>query len=430
LWLPLARARWDDGDARGAVDACERALALHPALARAHVSIGEVLASAGDLTGAAASYRRALTLNPHCVGALVGLAGIDRDALPPAQLATMRRLVAAGWLPEPARVSLHAALAQHADASGHVAEAVAQLSAANALQWERRSQRDWRYDPAEFRGFVDRLIGTFDAAHFARWVGAGATTDVPVFVVGMPRSGTTLTEQILAAHPLVLGAGERGYAQRGLQRLPALLGREGDGLGAVGALDATAIAALADWHLGQLRHLVARDPRGPDGIHRVVDKMPDNVLWLGWIATLFPRAKIVHLSRDPRDIAVSCWITSFAELPWACRLEHIAERYVDKERIMAHWRRVLPLPIHELRYEALVEDPETEARRLLAYLGLPWDAACLEFQGAPRLVRTASVLQVRRPLSRRSVARWRRYAAALSPLLDRLGRAGLLPDDP
>lgn len=425
IWLILARARWDDGDAAAAIAACERALALHPGLARTHVSIGEVLVSAGDLEGAAASYRRALALNPSCVGALCGLAAIARASLPQEDLDTMRRLRGAAWLSESGRTLLHAALAQHADASGDAGAAVAYLREANALQWERRAQRDWRYHPDEFRTQVDRLIDCFDARHFARVAGWGASTRVPVFVVGMPRSGTTLTEQILASHPLVLGVGERAFAQRGFQRLAAATGAT-DSYAALAALEAEAVASFASWHLGELDHLASRDPRAPAGIHHVVDKMPDNYLWLGWIATLFPGARVVHVRRDPRDIALSCWITSFAEIPWACRLEHIAERLIEKERLMAHWRRVLPVTPYELCYENLVADPEREVRGLLDSLELPWDPDCLRFSTAPRLVRTASVLQVRQSVYRRSVERWRRYADALAPLIARLEEAGVI----
>jgi hypothetical protein len=167
---------------------------------------------------------------------------------------------------------------------------------------------------------------------------------------------------------------------------------------------------LAGWHLDRLREL--------DGVHeRVVDKMPDNYQCLGWIATLHPRAKIIHCRRDVRDVAVSCWITNFARIRWANDLEHLAERINEYLRLMAHYRAVLPIPILEVSYEHLVADQEGVTRRLLDFVGLEWDEACLSFHRTERLVRTASVAQVRQPIYQRSVARWKHYEEALQPFL-------------
>jgi hypothetical protein len=151
-----------------------------------------------------------------------------------------------------------------------------------------------------------------------------------------------------------------------------------------------------------------------------VDKMPENSLYLGLIAALFPGAKLIHCRRDPRDVALSCWMTDFAEVRWACDLEHIATRIEQHQRIMEHWQRVLPTPIFEVDYEALVADPDRIARALVAWCGLEWDPACLEFHSARRPVRTASVAQVRQPVYRTSVGRWKNYERTLAPLLARL----------
>lgn len=426
-WLLLGRARWDDGDVEAAVAAYERALAIEPRLARVHVAIGEARASAGDTDAALAAYRTALAGNPRSVAARCGVVQMLKSRSAAEDVAALSALLANPGVGPLARASVHAALAQHADATARYGDAVAHLGRANALQWESRSRRDWQYDPVEFARQVDAIIATFDAAHFARVAGWGDRSSLPVFVVGMPRSGTTLTEQILASHPALLGVGERTFALRNIAELPALEGGgSGDPLALVGEVGRERVAErAADW-LAQLGALAARAGRPVTGI---VDKLPDNYLWLGWIATVFPNARIVHVRRDPRDIAVSCWITAFAQIPWACDLDHIAERLVQKERLVAHWRRVLPLPIHELDYESLVAEPEAEVRRLLAALELPFDPGCLDFHRRAGVVRTASVLQVRQPIYGRSVARWRHYEQALEPLTRRLRESGLLPED-
>lgn len=429
-WLLLGRARWDDGAIDEAVEAFERALALAPHMARVQATIGDVRASAGDIDGALAAHRAALAINPRCVGARCGVVQVLKARTPDADVAALRALLDDAGVGTSARSAIHAALAQHADATSDFDAAVAHLGQANALQWHGLSRHDLSYDAGAFSAHVDALIAAFGATHFARVAALGSDDPLPVFVVGMPRSGTTLTEQILAAHPRVHGVGERAFAQRGLAHLPATLGLpDADPLAALAQLDGQRVAGLAAAHVAELEHLLRRAGRSRSDVAHVVDKMPDNYLALGWIATLFPRARVIHVRRDPRDIAVSCWITSFAQIPWACRLEHIAERLVDKERLMAHWRAVLPTPLYELQYESLVADLEGEARRLLAWLGLPFDAACLDFHRGARVVRTASVLQVRQPVHARSVERWRHYEHALASLSARLREAGVLRDE-
>ena len=181
----------------------------------------------------------------------------------------------------------------------------------------------------------------------------------------------------------------------------------------LGRLNPEALDRLAAWHLDRLAEI--------DSAHdRVVDKMPDNYQFLGWIAAMHPNARIIHCQRDVRDVALSCWITNFARIRWANDLEHLAERINDYLRLMAHYRAALPLPILEVSYEAMVNDQEGTTRRMLDFIGLAWDPACLEFHKTERLVRTASVAQVRQPIYQRSVARWKRYEQALHPFLQRL----------
>ena len=221
----------------------------------------------------------------------------------------------------------------------------------------------------------------------------------------MPRSGTSLVEQIAASHSRVFGAGEL----REIGELAIEFGR------APGAAD---VRRLAEAHLARLRALGG-------GAERVIDKMPDNVFKLGVIATMFRGARVIFCRRDPRDTCLSCYFQKFTagQLTFSYDLADCAMRYRETERLTEHWRRALPLRSIEVQYEALVGDLEGESRRLIEFLGLDWEPACLDFHRTQRIVTTASGWQVRQPLYDRSVARWRHYQRQLEPLYAALAAA-------
>jgi Sulfotransferase family len=174
-------------------------------------------------------------------------------------------------------------------------------------------------------------------------------------------------------------------------------------------LDGPTLRSMADWHLDRLRGF-------NEEAHHVVDKMPDNYFYLGLLSAMFPRAKFIHSRRDLRDIAVSCWMTDFRSLRWTSSFEHIAARFHEYERVMNHWRQVLPIPILDVNYEEVVTDLESVARRILSWCGLEWEDACLKFNETKRPVRTFSAMQVRQPIFKQSVARWKNYEKSLGPL--------------
>lgn len=213
---------------------------------------------------------------------------------------------------------------------------------------------------------------------------------------------------------------DAALAWQTLEAIPQVTGRTGDPLLGVPDLDAAALHQLGEKHLARLAAL------SQGGADRVIDKMPDNYLYLGLLAAVFPQATFLHCRRDPRDVAVSCWLTSFTRVPWANDVHHLATRYGAYHRMLDHWRVVLPVPLHEVAYESLVADLEGNARRLVAACGLDWHPACLEFHRTSRPVRTSSSVQVRTPLYARSVGRWRHYEQVLPQLFAALAEE--MPD--
>ncbi len=399
-----------------AAEACFReAIAKSPGLAASHAGLAGVLEQLGDLEGSLASLREALRHDPRYAGVLARLATRLRGDLSASDLETIEGLLADPALPSESRGSLEFGLAHVFDARGDFERAAGFAARANARQRESLEARGRGYDPEAHRRFVDQLIAAFSPAFFERVRGFGLETKRPVFVVGLPRSGTTLIEQVLASHPQVFGAGELRLVKELFQALPEVTGCPGPLMSCLEHLDREAVATLGH------RYLKGLDAWN-DSADRVVDKMPENTLYLGWIATLFPKATLIHCRRDARDVALSCWLTNFSLLRWACDPGHIASRILESRRVMDHWRRVLPIPVLDVEYEAMVAEPERVSKELVSWCGLEWDAACLEFHKTRRPVRTASVTQVRQPIHRGSVGRWKNYQRWLSPMFARLAR--------
>jgi tetratricopeptide (TPR) repeat protein len=396
-----------------AVAAYHEVLRLRPGFATGYCNLGNIQEELGAFDDALASFREALRRDPSHAGAYALMATLLRGRLPPEDLEAMHGLLARPHLAPARRLALHFGIAQVLDATGDYPAATEHLRQGNALCLELWQKQGTAYDPAVHGQLVDGLIGAFPPEFFARVRGFGLDTEVPVFIVGLPRSGTTLTEQILASHSQVHGAGELNFAHDSFAALPGVLNLHAPPLECLDRLDRPAAERLAQWHLDRLRQ---RDAQAP----RVVDKMPDNYLYLGPLSALFPRAKFIHCRRDLRDVAVSCWMTNFRHIRWAADPEHIAARFRDYRRLMDHWRAVLPVELFEVDYEETVADLEGVARRLVAWCGLEWQPACLAFHQTARPVRTASVTQVREPIYTRSVARWKNYEPALAHLFQRL----------
>jgi tetratricopeptide (TPR) repeat protein len=401
----------DLGDMQGALAAYAEAIRLRPHYADAHLNRGMLLVEMGETEAAVAAFREALAHDPNHPEALSGLALCLRDKLPAAELAACERVLAIPEVPGSRRAVLQYGLAQSMDARGLFDRAADLARQANGYFRDRYRRDGSAFDPAEHKDYVDRIIRTYTPEFFARVRGWGSDSELPVFVLGLPRSGTSLVEQILASHRAVFGAGELNLMRDIYRAIPARVGKAAPGVDCVGDLTRDDMRELAGVYLDRVRAL-------SPSASRVVDKMPDNYLMVGLIVTLLPKARIIHTRRDVPDVGLSCWLTHFRHIRWACDPADIAARIREYQRLMAHWRQALSTEMLEIDYESVVEDLEVAARRLVAFCGLEWDPACLDFHKTKRVVRTSSMTQVREPIYRRSVGRWRHYSKHLGPILD------------
>jgi tetratricopeptide (TPR) repeat protein len=373
-------------------------------------NVGNMLKALGRMDEAVAHYQKALAVEPNHVQAYYNLSRAQVATPDAAEVERMERLVEEPGLTAEQRVNVHFALGKIYDDAGDYAKAFRHFRLGNEI--DRPEQT---FDLAAHGALIDRLIATFTADFIASREGFGSESDLPIFVVGMPRSGTTLVEQTLASHPAVHGAGELSHLGRIVLSLPAALDRLGDYPECVAHLDAVTACRLAEEYLTELRHL-------GQGKRRVVDKMPGNFLHLGVIALLLPRARVIHCRRDPLDTCLSCYSQRFTGgMPFTKDLAVLGRYFRDYERLMAHWRRVLPLSLLDVRYEDMVADHESMSRIIVDFSGLEWNDACLAFHTTERQVKTASSWQVRQPIYTHSVERWRRYEAFLGPLQEALG---------
>ena len=342
-------------------ESCFReAIRLHSGFASAHAGLAGVLEESGDLEQSEQELRAAIRFDPMHAGALARLASRLRNALPEADRAAVEARLADASLPTQDRATLLFGLVQVLDANGEFDRAAGLADEANALLRADFPKRGMGYDPKRHSAHVDRLIDVFTPAFFDRVRGFGLETERPVFIVGMPRSGTTLAEQILASHPRVFGAGELSLVQQIFGQLPGTVGRKAAPLDCIADLDRATVQELAR------RHLETLEAMSPSA-DRIVDKMPENALFLGWIVALFPRATLIHCRRDPRDVALSCWLTHFGNLRWACDASFIAARINDHLRLMDHWRRS---PAGAASRDRLRGDHRRSGERLATACGL------------------------------------------------------------
>jgi tetratricopeptide (TPR) repeat protein len=388
----------------------ERAIAIRPNEGGFHNSLGNALNAMGRLQEATAAYGKAVALTPGKVRYLWNLTNVKRFTTGDPDFTAMQRLAQhITSLPVEEQIELHFALGKALGDVGDGDRAFDHILLGNSLK-----RQQIHYAEAETLARLERIQQVFSADLLREKSGFGNPSTLPIFIVGLPRSGTTLVEQILASHPKVFGAGE--------------LGEIGRLVGLVEMSSGNAYPeAAAEISGEQLRQL------GADYVHairrlaptaeRITDKMPANYLYAGLIHLAFPKARIIHTCRDLRDTALSCFSTL-----WPLGQDHTYElaelgRYCRSYRtLMDHWRNVLPKHVMlEIQYEDLVAGPKEQTKRILDHCGLEWDGACLAFYRTERAVLTASASQVRQPIYTTSVGRWRAFESRLQQLLQALG---------
>jgi tetratricopeptide (TPR) repeat protein len=388
------------GRLRDARDNFEKVLRVAPRNTRALVGIGQVEALEGRFAEAEATYRRALETEPRASYAWAALAWTRK--LTPADSEWVKRAeeIADGGLTPLDEATLRFAIGKYYDDVGDYARAFRSYRTANELHKLRAEP----YDREGRTRFVDDLVRAYtpEAIAIARTIG-GSDSQRPVFVVGMPRSGTSLVEQIIASHPTARGAGELDFWRIVVREHEDTMRRE--------LLDERLRKKLAHEYL---RVLVGHSA---DAL-RVVDKAPVNADYLGLIYRTLPNARIINLQRDPIDTCLSCYFQQFPpSLNYTLDLSDLAHYYREHHRLVAHWRSVLPRDrFLDVPYSELTADQEGWTRRILEFIGLPWDPRCLEFHQTVRPVNTASVWQVRQKIYRTSIERWRNYEKFIGPL--------------
>jgi tetratricopeptide (TPR) repeat protein len=431
--LNLAGVLQSTGRYKESEDPLRRALKAKPAYLEARISLGMSLMLLGRTREARDSYEKALRAAPRNTQTLVGLGQVEAleghfaeaeaayqqasqiepgSADAHAALVWLRRMTSAdaGWLKRAEELSgagltpidesnLRYAMGKYFDDVGDYARAFRNYQRANELQ----KARALPYDRGGHERYVSDLVNAYPREVLARF-GAGASdSDRPVLVTGMPRSGTSLVEQIIASHPAASGAGELHFWTAAVSRHEAALRQ--------GQLDAALGKKLAESYLRALDEY-------PKHALRVVDKAPINADYLGLIHGVFPRARLIYLRRDPIDTCLSCYFQQFSPgMNFAMDLEDLAHYYRQHHRLVSHWRAALPAgTLLEVPYAELVAEQEKWTRRILEFVGLPWNDRCLEFQKTERVVTTASVWQVRQKIYRTSVERWRNYEKFVGPL--------------
>jgi len=418
LGVILSRA----GAHEQAVDCFASAVELEPRAAGLHFNLAASLKFLGRFDAAVAAYETCLQLDPHFWRAHSALAATRTPTAASHHVERLQRLLAQPLPDADAELHVRHALARELENLGRENEAFEHLNAGNARKFAATG-----YDGARDQRLFDAVMRAFpDALPAPQGPVSGQGDVAPVFVVGLPRTGTTLVERILASHPLVASAGES-------QNFGVLLKRA-SGTRSPQVLDEETVARSARLDLPALGQEYVRRTRPATSVRpRFVDKMPLNFFYLGHIARALPEASLVVVRRHPLDAGLSnfrqLFATGFSYYDYARDLRAIGRYCAHFDRLIRHWRAVLPGRVHEVHYEALVHDQRTTTAALLGHCRLPWDEACLAFERNAAAIATASAVQVRQPLYASSVGRWRRLQSRLGPLIEELKAAGIeLPD--
>ncbi|MGX5803075.1 tetratricopeptide repeat-containing sulfotransferase family protein [Bradyrhizobium sp. Arg314] len=393
-----------------AITLFRESLSIRPKDAELLYGLGVAMMEKGKLDEAADLARQAVAVAPAMAKAWLLLTQVKRQTERDKELSGMEAEHAKAPQGSLARMQLSFGLGKANDDLKDYGRAFDYFAEGNAI---RRQGID--YDPVRTRDEFEAMKAVFDKAFFENHKPSDISDDTPIFVVGMPRSGTTLVEQIIASHPQVFGAGELNVLKTAVGKQFPMSMPGGFPAGIADMPD----SAFAEAGQAYLDMLHTRYP----GLRHVTDKMPGNFLLVGFLHMMLPKAKIIHCARDAAATCLSIFKVHFRgdSHRYGYDLGELADFHNLYADIMAHWHKVLPGVVHDVRYEDFVADQEGQTRALMAYLGLPWDDKVLSFHETDRPVRTASAAQVRRPMYQGSVDLWKRYGDRLKPLLDKLG---------
>ena len=404
----LARAYVQSGKAEVALPLFEKALKIEPGHTTTRLAWADAMTSLGRMDDAEKILQGAIARGKGLGLTYYALANTRKFSSDAPELNAILTLLGSRKHSPSEVTTLHLAAGKILNDLKRYDEAIDHYQKAKTI-----SGHD--FDIEAYRRWIDTTIAVFSPAMLKSKAGLGDPTEVPVFIVGMPRSGTTLTEQICASHPSVFGAGELSVMRR-------IAGHAGFSKSALTNLHSSLAAITSD-----ISRKLAAEYRdhvqklGPDA-SRIIDKMPHNFELIGLIALLFPNARIIHCRRDAIDNCLSCFVTKFNDKHgYNTDLTKLGLYYREYDRLMRHWNAVLPGRIYEARYETMIADQEGESRRLIDFLGLPWDDACLHFEENDRAVNTPSRWQVRQPIYQTSVKRWKNYEGNIQPLIAALG---------
>jgi Flp pilus assembly protein TadD len=375
--------------------------------------ICSILSDQGHFEEAEQTAREVIARLPHRPAGYISLAHVHKFKTDDGTLGTLENLIAKEDIPETEKTALHYAVGKICDDLKRYEHAFQHIDLAN-----KEAHKGYDHEAVEALRRQKKTV--FSQKFFRERRDWGFQSEVPVFIVGMPRSGTTLTEQILAAHPDIYGGGELSIFEK-LSRFAEEISPSRDDF-PIGLLKFSKFGSelVGRRYVSELSTLPDRR------VKRITNKMPHNFELLGLIALTLPGAKIVHCRRNPLDTCVSCWTKSFNDAHSYNRsLADLGRYYIGYHDLMEHWRSVLPMQILDIDYEDYTTDLEGTARKLVDFVGMEWDPRCLEYYKLDRAVRTASLWQVRQPIYTSSVGRWRNYMPHIQPLIDAMGPLGL-----
>lgn len=407
----LGVLKLDQGDVEAATKLAEEAVAAKPT-PEMYARRGGLMRELGRIDEAHENLEKAIEMKPDFVGAYYDMAISRTFAEDDPEFQAMLKLARDDTLDVNEKTQINFAIGRSYARMKDFGKAFEFYAKGNELK-----RGTIEYDPNFLSDMVDTTIELFTPELMEKFADVGNMSEKPIFIIGMPRSGTTLVEQIISAHPDVHGGGEMVHLMNTVPPapnpdLPAYFRHD----------KATVCPALVDMFTPEFlkgigdRYVAILDKIAPDAKY-VTDKMPFNSLWAGLIRLAMPNAKIIHCTRDPMSIGLSIYLHLFTNpIPWAYDLEDIGYSCNSHKKLMDHWHALFPNDIYEANYETIVADQENESRKLLEFCGIPWDDRCLEFYKAERAVTTASVYQVRQPIYRDSLKKWEKYGDNLAPM--------------